>query len=310
VVGLDEMRDDRARLAREFNSITMRGAFDWTRDEELALAESGYRFAAENEMRLLGGPLLTPTDPEGGYPGELESFSADQLSERLTARISDVVEAFRGRIKTWIVIRDPLSAPGDTPWFELSPRPRDDNAFQLRLGADFMRVALAAAQQADPEAELLLGQTIERFNGPKAQKFIELIRELVDEGAPLDGVGIAGHGNVRHWNSAALGKFLEQIAALGLKTEIIELDARIGVFGRSADPYQAQGEYFRQVVAACLQSEGCRGVTFRGYDDAHNGYDDVFPYRWQKPNDPLLFDSQENKKPAYEGVLAALTGAS
>lgn len=61
------------------------------------------------------------------------------------------------------------------------------------------------------------------------------------------------------------------------------------------------------IVSTCLADSNCRGFYTWGTTDSHN-------WPATRPRDPLLdarpllFDSEYNKKPAYEAVQRALMG--
>jgi hypothetical protein len=57
------------------------------------------------------------------------------------------------------------------------------------------------------------------------------------------------------------------------------------------------------VAAACAQVEACDGITTWGFSDAHSWVDSTFG-----ADDPLLYDDQYQKKPAYFGYVDGLLG--
>ena len=59
---------------------------------------------------------------------------------------------------------------------------------------------------------------------------------------------------------------------------------------------------------------GWRPTSFRaerGLDDRQTWYDSVYPATMpMKPNCPLLFNEEGHRKPAYDGVLCAVSEAA
>jgi endo-1,4-beta-xylanase len=102
-------------------------------------------------------------------------------------------------------------------------------------------------------------------------------------------------------------KFLKRISDLGLKIEITELDARLRLFGGHDDPYQAQGDFYEAFVPACLENPLCSGVTIWGLSDRHVWYDGLGVFKLHRPNESNLFDEKLSPKPAYQGLVNALT---
>ena len=60
---------------------------------------------------------------------------------------------------------------------------------------------------------------------------------------------------------------------------------------------------------ACLAVPACTGITTWGVGDADTWLDDgPWPWRWNRPNGPLLFDVAYAPKPAHSAVCKALLG--
>ena len=123
----------------------------------------------------------------------------------------------------------------------------------------------------------------------------------------MHGVGIQSHHINATKDPSDLKQFMEKVHALGLRIELTELDAPIHHFADADDPYAAQGEFYRRWCEAALAVPACRGITIWGLDDSATWYDVLPPRMSTKPNAPLLFDEDRQRKPAYYGVLDALT---
>lgn|GEM_PF-4748125 len=67
---------------------------------------------------------------------------------------------------------------------------------------------------------------------------------------------------------------------------------------------EAQADYYHDVVGACLAAPNCLGATFWDCTDRYSWID-----ARHGPDDPLLFDEDLAKKPAYFSLLDALDGA-
>jgi len=132
------------------------------------------------------------------------------------------------------------------------------------------------------------------------------LKRLIDRGVPIHGVGLQSHHINRIHDTDALRRYIRSIGQLGLKVEITELDVRLRLFGMEKDPYQAQGDQFKNIVEACLDDPACGGVTMWGLTDGKNWMDSVPPFKWKSPNAPNIFDEDMNRKPAYVGIGEAL----
>jgi endo-1,4-beta-xylanase len=97
--------------------------------------------------------------------------------------------------------------------------------------------------------------------------------------------------------------FLSQARKAGVLVHITEMDVYQGPPGSVPDPYVMQKEIFYNIVHTCLQDSNCTSFTVWGMND---------DLTWLRTNkdlldaNPVLFDGQYNKKPAYYGVLEAL----
>jgi endo-1,4-beta-xylanase len=223
-----------------------------------------------------------------------------RLEQLLSEHIDTVLGHFRGRIQQWDVVNEPLHF-----WKPIW----DDNVFYRTLGPEFVATAFRLAHAADPSLELVLNEQLPQYEGEHAEKFFEIVQHLQQSGVPLHGVGLQSHVIVTVPSVASLEAYMHRIAELGLFIEITELDVRVRLFSDDPDPYAAQGRYFRDIAAACAKQPACRGITVWGISDRFTWIDQEPPFRWMTPNDPLLFDQDLRRKPAYDGFVEALRQA-
>lgn len=64
---------------------------------------------------------------------------------------------------------------------------------------------------------------------------------------------------------------------------------------------------YKGIISTCLKVSACKGITFWGFTDKYNWWIDEMGYEDEQP---LLFNSEYQKKPAYDGVFEALLGSS
>ncbi len=185
------------------------------------------------------------------------------------------------------------------------------------VGPDVLTMAFKWAHEADPDAELYYNDYgIEdgavRDTGKHASSLM-LLRRLIEEGAPIDGVGIQGHWTL-NTNLEDVEKAIANYESLGLKVAISELDVAAvgrnsgafpmrGFGGRrrftpepvSADALQRQAEVYAKMFEIFQRhSRTVSRVTFWGLSDRRS-------WRWRQS--PLLFDRQLQPKPAYQAIL-------
>jgi len=211
--------------------------------------------------------------------------------------ITTVMHHFKGRITRWDVVNEPLTMNNNAV---------DDNVFHQVLGENYIAEAFKMARAADADANLFLNEDFRSFDAESTERFLALLRRQLAQGAPIDGIGIQSHHLYRLKNIQAFQTFVNQLNQLGLIFEITELDVPIWLFADSDNPYQAQGDYYRDYSQVCYRSPHCLGVTTWGIDDSQTWLDYIFPFSLRRSNMPLVFDQQMHKKPAYQGVVEAL----
>ena len=151
-----------------------------------------------------------------------------------------------------------------------------------------------------------------RENPVKRKKLITLIKSLQDKRVPVHAIGSQAHVNVSTTYDT-MDQALKEIATLGLPIHITELDvnsAAGGQRGFGADVANnaatIQGglvsEADRKLAAAYAgifrafvkHRDSVKLVTFWGVNDAVS---------WRRQGRPLLFDGDNNPKPAFQAVI-------
>lgn len=300
-------------LAKEhFNSVTPDNALKWGRlvdhkdlvSYDFSEADALVDFASRNQLRVRGHVLvwgraadffkspdlrtILKDVPEADIPSKLEFY--------IKNNIETLLKRYRGKIAQWDCVNEPLEVFGGA---------FDTNIYYEYLGKDYIANAFRWAHEVDSEVELYLNEQFDEYDSEKAESFLKFVEELVEDGVPIDGVGIQAHAMFTVPRIEPFRKFLKAISDLGLKIEVTELDARLRLFGGHDDPYQAQGDFYEAFVAACLENPLCTGVTIWGVSDRHVWYDGIGVFKLHRPNASNLFDEQLTPKPAYQGLVNA-----
>ena len=251
-------------------------------------------------------PMMNPMRPGGGrfFPGPMQGrfpgsqWSAEQLDNILRNHIQTVVRHGGEDYFAWEVVNEPISNPNQ-PW---------ERAF----GRDeYISKAFRYAREANPNAVLLLNETfgLGGVNRSKADEFFDLVRRLKSSNVPIDAVGIEMHLEAQQLTPAWLEEFRSFLASArqaGVQAQVTEMDVYQGPPGAFADPMGNQRVIFHDVVSACLEDSNCKAFFTWGLSDAHTW---LTQKRMNPRPDakPLLFDANYERKPAYFGVLEALT---
>ncbi|MFC4561843.1 endo-1,4-beta-xylanase [Nocardiopsis mangrovi] len=282
--------------AAQFNSLTpgnemkwasvepSRGQFNWSG------ADTIVNTARANDQLVYGHTLVWHSQ----LPSWLNNggFSPAQLRTLMNDHIATTAGRYAGDIYAWDVVNEPFNEDGsmrNTIWYN-------------NLGSGYIAEALRAARAADPQAKLYLNDyNIEGINA-KSDAMYRLARSLLQQGVPLDGIGIQSHlilGQV----PSSMQQNIQRFADLGLEVTITELDVRIQT---PADQQElaTQAEDYRKVVTACVNVDGCTGVTIWGITDAHSWIPSTFPGYGAA----LPYDENYAPKPAYQATHEALGG--
>ncbi len=264
-------------------------------------------WAEDNSMTIHGHTLVWHSQtPNWFFAGE----DRELVEQRMKDHILTLVGRYKGRIQSWDVVNEAINDGGS---IETAKTENLRNSPWLRtLGPEFLTLAFKYAREADPEAVLYYNDyNIE--SGPKHASSMVLLKRLLDEGAPIDAVGIQGHWRSGQVPFDDIEQAIADYASLGLKVSITELDVTIRGdsggqfgggrrgrrFGRSSLPsqadLQAQAKDYAKLFAIFKKHEkDIERITFWGLNDRRT---------WRWGQHPLLFDANNNPKPAYAAIV-------
>ena len=211
-------------------------------------ADAFCQFGKENGMWILGHTLCwhnqTPaffwTRPDG------QTMSKDEIFESVRSYVETVCTHFLGKVDAWDVINEIVSEDGgyrDLGWVHA-------------LGADpavvdeFVKHVFRCAEKYAPGTELYYNE-FNCWRPSKLAGIVRLVKMLQADGIRIDGVGIQAHWGLGYPKNEYVVDAIEQLAALGIKVNISELDVDVlpiskdaQVIGRSLRDPQYQLEEF------------------------------------------------------------------
>ncbi|HXC99880.1 MAG TPA: endo-1,4-beta-xylanase [Verrucomicrobiae bacterium] len=330
----EQVDKDIALVKEQFNQISPENDLKWQLIQpregadgyDFDPADAYVNFGLSNHMYIVGHTLVwhnqTPnwvftgtnpppaaTNPVGrgfGYGGP--RASREELLQRMHDHIATVVGRYKGKVKVWDVVNEAVADGGtnilrNSLWLQI-------------IGPDFIAKAFEYAHEADPEAIL-------RYNdyglegAAKRRKFITLIKSLQKQGVPVMAIGTQTHVNVSSPTFEAEDEALTELATLGLPIHITELDvngSQGGQRGTGADVASnaatTQGglvdnanqrlanQYANLFRAFLKHRDSVKVVTLWGVNDGVS---------WRAAGRPLLFDANDQSKPAFAAVIQAAT---
>jgi endo-1,4-beta-xylanase len=341
---LDQVRADTAVVLKHFDHIAPENDLKWqlihpregADGYDFAPADAFVNFGVSNNLYLIGHTLVwhgqTPgwvfagTNPPpvvatstnaggrrfgGGGPGRFSGprASREELLARMRDHIHTVVGRYKGKIKVWDVVNEAIADGGtnvlrNSLWLEI-------------VGPDFIAKAFQYAHEADPDA-ILRYNDYGLENSGKRRKLITLIKSLQEQGVPVHAIGSQAHVNVGT-TFATMDQALTEMATLGLPIHITELDVNSAAGGQRSTTAEignnaattagglvseadqrlatAYADIFRAFVK---HKEHVKLVTFWGVNDGVS---------WRANGKPLLFDGNNQPKPAFTAVIGVATGA-
>jgi len=219
-------------------------------------------------------------------------WSKAELTSIIQNHIAGVAGHYKGIPYAWDVVNEPVNDDGT--W-------RQSIFYTTFGGTSFIDVAFRAARQADPNAKLYINEYNLEYAGAKFNTMYGLVKQLVADGVPIDGVGFQAHMIVGSMPTD-IGTRLKAFTDLGLEVAFTELDIRMDLPATQAKLQQQKQDY-QTIVSACAKLPKCVGVTTWGYTDKHSWIPGTFP----GTGAGLVWDENYNKKPAYDGIVAGLS---
>lgn len=294
--------------AAEFDYVTPENEMKWDALEpsnnsfNFGAADQIVNFAQQNGMKVKGHTLVWHNQ----LPQWVQNLnSPDAVRSAMINHIQKVMTHFKGKVVAWDVVNEAWANPNDWPNGEPTLRP---SVFMQQLGAGFIDEAFIAAREVDSDVKLYYNDfRSEAVGQPKGDAIYEMLQGMVERGVPIDGVGLQMHLGAPNDKPdiADIIANMQRIADLGLEVLISEMDEHVC----DGESPEAQGARFHDIVEACVNQPACPAITFWGVSDK-----DSWLNNWDELNcggrrpSGLLWDDNYMKKPAYTGVLEALTG--
>jgi endo-1,4-beta-xylanase len=223
--------------------------------------------------------------------------------------IHTVVGRYKGKVKVWDVVNEALSDGGTNIL--------RNSLWEQIIGPDFIAKAFEYAHEADPAA-ILRYNDYSLENPAKRRKLIALIKSLQAQNVPVMAIGSQTHVSVSSPSFEEEDKALTELETLGLPIHITELDVNSAQGGQrstsgdvAANASTTQGglvsdadrklaDAYAGLFRAFLKHDKyVKVVTFWGVNDGVS---------WRAQGRPLLFDANDQPKPAFDAVIRVATG--
>lgn len=311
-----------AIINKDFNSITPENCMKWgeMRNEDgswkWADADAFVAFGSKHNLHMVGHTLGWHSQiPDSVFKNKDGSYiSKAELEKKQKEHITTIVGRYKGKLAAWDVVNEAVGDDGkmrDSHWYKI-------------MGDDFLVNAFNIAHEVDPKAHLMYND-YNNERPDKRQATLDMLKRLQKRNTPIHGLGMQAHigleTNMQDFEDSILA-----YSALGLKVHLTELDidvlpsvwnlpvAEISTrfeYKPERDPYiKGLPKDVEEKLAKAYESlfkilikhrDKVDRVTFWGVSDDASWLND-FPIKG-RTNYPLLFDRQQQPKPAYFRLL-------
>jgi endo-1,4-beta-xylanase len=276
-------------------------AYDF-KDADLLVA-----FARKRSIQVRGHTLMWHEDNPKWLDDTITPANAEAL---LTAHIRTVAGHFRNQIVQWDVVNEVLSPPDNKP-FDLR-----DSLWTRALGPEALDIAFHACAETDGTPLRFINEYGLDYDWDsderKRQAMLALLARLKARGVPVQGLGMQAHldASANALNQTKLAKFCADVAAMGLKIVITELDVRDNKLpGDPAVRDAAVAAHTRAYLDAVLDSPAVLGVVSWGLSDRRSWLNTDLPRDDKLPQRPLPLDADLHRKPMWTAIADAFDAA-
>jgi endo-1,4-beta-xylanase len=258
-------------------------------------------FAQSQDMRVRGHTLVWHGNNPAWLTARAQSATPAAMAAVLRDHIMNVAGHYQGKIFAWDVVNEAIADNGtlrSSIWY-------DQPGIGL-TGTGYVEQAFRWAREAAPDALLFYNDYNVEGPGTKFNALYNMVKDFVERGIPIDGVGLQMHLTTGGYpDSAGLSQNIQRLTALGLQVHITEMDVRLKVDSSgaaSASDLQIQAQIYGKILTVCLQNPGCTAIQTWGFTDKYSWIPGSFPGFGAA----LPFDAAFQSKPAVQAMIDAM----
>ncbi len=306
-------------VGREFNSITaeniMKSMMIHPQKDTFnyEMADKFVALGEKYDMFIHGHTLIWHSQLSPWFRSIEDSLEFATAAEN---HVKDITSKYKGKIDSWDVVNEALNEDGTLR----------KSIFLEKMGEAYLASAFKWTAEVDPDADLYYND-YNMTNPEKRQGAIRMVKNILDQGIKVDGIGMQGHW---HLNSPSLEEIEQSIldySALGVKVAITELDVSVlpnpwdlegAEISQNFENSETMNPYtnglpdsvqvqlanrYKDIFNLFLKhKDKISRVTFWGVSDGQSWLNG-FPIRG-RTNYPLLFDRELQPKAAYDSIIA------
>ncbi len=310
----------KSSLSKHFNSLTAENDMKWLAVHpkediyDFSDGDAYIKFAKKNDMKVRGHALIWH-DEEAMPASFFEGKTKEQVIAMEKDHIKNVVNHFKDNVYCWDVCNEVID-DGTSPINEEKTNIyRASNWYNI-CGKDFIKEAYIQADKVLKELGIrkkvkLFYNDYDNTKPVKKAKTLEMLKWLIKEKVPIDGIGLQSHYHLGSFDPNQLESAIKDYAKLGLDVQITEFD--VDIYDESLSDLQDYSSY-QNVPKEALKVQATiydrafqifrkyknniSNVTFWGVYDAVTYMNDNERYGY-RTNYPYIFDVSEGLKPAF-----------
>ncbi|BAZ69119.1 endo-1,4-beta-xylanase [Fischerella sp. NIES-4106] len=280
--------------------------FNFTENDSFA------KFASAHGMLFRGHPLVWHDVIPNWLINKFKDprTNSKEIENILINHVSTIVKRYAGRIHSWDVVNE-ATKPDDkrsdglrnSPWLKF-------------LGPDYIELAFRIAAEKDPKALLVYNDTGLEYDIPEHEArrsaILKLLERLKSRGTPIHAFGIQSHlwGHETRFNPKKLRNFLADVASLGLKILVTELDVTDENLPKDLKIRDRMiAAAYEDYLSVVLDEKAVIAVITWGLSDRYTWLTNFAPRPDKLPVRPLPLDSNLQRKLAWNAIARAFDNA-
>ncbi len=260
------------------------------------------KFASTNKMLLRGHPLVWHLSLPQWLEEKLDHQNAKNI---LTNHLQTIVKRYAGKMHSWDVVNEGLELKNGRS--EL----RKDVWLKF-VGSDYIELAFRTVARLDPTALLVYNETDLEYSEVHQTAVLKLLEQLQSKGTPIHALGIQSHliSYRDDFNPRKFAKFLKNVADLGLKIMITELDVVDKHLPRDTNQRdRIVAGIYEDYLNAVLAEKSVTTVINWGLSDRYSWLSEFVPREDLAPVRPLPLDREMKPKLAWNAIARSFDRA-
>ncbi|MBI4873498.1 MAG: endo-1,4-beta-xylanase [Acidobacteria bacterium] len=249
-----------------FNAGVIESAFKWHDMERergqvnYSIVDTMLEWAGRENIPLRGHCIFW------GVPNYVQKWvqalDDDGLRRALEQRGRSIGARYRGRFAEYDLNNEMIHA----------------NYYAQRLGPEIVKRMAQSVKEGDPNARLFVND-YDILTGKRLDDYVKHIRELLDMGVPIEGIGVQGHLHDETFDPAALRSALDELAKFKLPIRVTEFNmpgqrSRFYRTDRKAqltgDEERAKADNLRRYFRICFAHPAVTGILMWGFWEGAN----------------------------------------